>query len=202
MLGFTGYILLLLLNNKSTNSDGFNTTKDLLEEYDSINIVENRGMMTFYNIKRGVIKISSKYYYGNTISSLSIPLMEAGISIVDSKKNKFISFMKNIIPNLKWLYFLPVLAIVLNITFYNSSDAKIGILLLCTFSCVTYFLIGIKSEAIELVDSKLKKNKSINKDDKSKIIKFLNRIILFDKLIFVGELLMIIRFVAVILEFE
>lgn len=42
MLGFTIYILLLFLDKECKKSNGFNITKDLLDEYDSINIIENR----------------------------------------------------------------------------------------------------------------------------------------------------------------
>ena len=83
IVAFLVYIIQVLIGRtqKITNSDGFNVTKDMLNEYDSINIIENKSYFTIYNIKRKVIKIASKYYYGNSISSIAIPLMEAGISV-------------------------------------------------------------------------------------------------------------------------
>ena len=54
-------------NKKITDNDGFNVTKDILSEYDSINIIENKSIFTVYNLKRKVIKIASKRYYGKHI---------------------------------------------------------------------------------------------------------------------------------------
>ena len=193
---FIGYTLLIIINNRiSIDVDGFNMTKDILNEYNSINIIENKGYFTIYNMRRKVIKIASSSYYGNSVSNVSIPLMEAGISVIHNNKNKFILFMEKIVSNLKYLYILPVIAIIFNYISSGIVDAKIGIFLLIIFSIISYLLINIKTEAVMWIDSKLK-------DKNLKIIKFLNTVILFDKFIFIGELLMIIKFVAVILNFN
>ena len=198
VIGFIGYFLLIVFSNKKiSKSDGFNVTKDILNEYDSINIIENKSLFTIYNIKRKVIKIASKCYYGNGISDVAIPLMEAGISIVDNKKNKFIVFFSKIISNLKYLYIFPICAVLFNIFSSSVSDAKIGLLIVSICIFISYVLINIKSEGIFLISNKI--NKIIDKDDGVSIINFLNRIILFDKLIFIGELVMVIRFVSIIL---
>lgn len=196
-LGFILYFVLILLNrNKITNNDGFNVTKDILNEYDSINIIETKSIITTYNIKRNVIKLSSKCYYGNSISDIGISLMEAGISVVDNGKNKFISLIKMMISNLKCLYVLPLLAFIFNCLSLSILDAKVGIFILLIFSILSYMLINIKSDAISWINNKLKIKEKLN------VNKFLNKILLFDKLIFFGELVMIIKFVAIILEFN
>lgn len=201
IFGFVGYFIMILVNKrkKITNSDGFNITKDILHEYDSINIVENTGIFTIYNIKRKVIKIASKCYYGNGISDVGIPLMEAGISAIDNKKNKYINIFRKIISNLKYLYILQIIAIGINSITYNIGDARIGIILLIIFSIISYMLIDIKSNASLWIASNIRKIKNI---DVSKIMKFINNIILFDKLIFLGELIMIIRFAAILMNFR
>lgn len=196
-LGFILYFVLILLNrNKITNNDGFNVTKDILNEYDSINIIETKSIITTYNIKRKVIKLSSKCYYGNSISDIGISLMEAGISVVDNGKNKFISLIKMMVSNLKCLYILPLLAFIFNNLSLSILDAKVGIFILLIFSILSYMLISIKSDAISWINNKLKIKEKLN------VNKFLNKILLFDKLIFFGELVMIIKFVAIILEFN
>ena len=93
VLGFLGYIIMIFVNRKTIidGKDGFNITKDILEEYDSINIIENKSVFTIYNIKRKVIKIASRCYYGNSVSDIAIPLMESGISGVDNKQNKYLN---------------------------------------------------------------------------------------------------------------
>ena len=194
IISFIFYFLIILFNKKKiTNSDGFNVTKDILNEYDSINIIETSSVFTTYNLKRKVIKISSKCYYGNSISDISIPLMEAGISVVS---NRFIDFIKKIISNLKCLYILPVVAVILNYVFSSTLDAKVGIFTLIIFSIISYMLINLRIEAVLWVSDKLKIK------EKNDVISFLNKILLLDKFIFLGELVMIIRFVAVILEFN
>ena len=201
ILGFIGYFLLILFyKNKLTDTDGFNITKDILNDFDSINIIENNSYFTIYNIKRKVIKIASKCYYDKSISSLSIPLMEAGISIVDNKKNKFISFFSIIISNLKYLYILPICAIFFNSIFTSSIDAKIGFYVLILFSVISYIFISIKTDSALVISNKLSRIKLVNKDERMKINNFLDKIILFDKFIFIGELIMIIRFLAVMLS--
>ena len=201
IFGFVSYFIMIIVNRskKITNSDGFNVTKDILHEYDSINIVENTGIFTIYNIKRKVIKIASKCYYGKSISDIGIPLMEAGISAIDDKKNKYINIFRNIISNLKYLYILPIIAIGINSITYNIGDARIGIVLLAIFSIISYMLIDIKSNASLWIASNIRIIKNI---DVSKIMKFINNIILFDKLIFLGELIMIIRFAAILMNFR
>ena len=197
ILAFIAYIILILINRKiKTNNDGFNTTKDILNEYDSINIIETKSIITTYNIKRKVIKLSSKCYYGNSVSDIGISLMEAGISVVDNGKNKFISLIKMMVSNLKCLYVLPLLAFIFNNLSLSILDAKVGIFILLIFSIVNYMLINIKGDAISWINKKLKIKEKLN------VNKFLNKILLFDKLIFFGELVMIIKFVAIILEFN
>ena len=200
IFGFVGYFIMILVNRgkKVTKSDGFNITKDILHEYDSINIIENTGLFTVYNIKRKVIKIASKCYYGNSISDICIPLMEAGISAIDNNNNKYINVFRKTINNLKYLYILPIITIGINGITYNIGDARIGIVFLAIFSIISYMLIDIKSNALLWITKSIHKIKNI---DSNKIMRFINNIILFDKLIFFGELIMIIRFVAILINF-
>lgn len=194
IVAFLWYLLLILINNKKiTDSNGFNITKDILSEYDSINIIENKNIFTVYNLKRKVIKIATKRYYGNTLSDVAIPLMEAGIS---GSGSKYLNFCSKILSNLKKLYVLPIIIIIINSSTYSLGDARIGIplLVICAFS--SYMLIDIKNNAYIWLDEHLNKKLKI---DKQKVLKFINQIIMCDKLIFFGELIMMIRFVAIIL---
>lgn len=202
ILALVSYILIVVLNRKKkiTDSTGFDITKDILSDYDHINIIENKSIFTVYNIKRRVIKLASKCYYGNTISDIGISLIEAGISAIDNYKNKFINFFRSIIPNLKLLYVLPILAIGINMITYNVSDAKVSIIFILLFSLIEYLLIEIKSNALMWTDKNIKKIKEINKNNKDRVMTFINNIILIDKVIFIAELLIIIRCVAIILN--
>lgn len=202
ILAFAIYILLFLVNQKKsiTTSNGFNITKDILNEYESINIIENKGYFTIYNIKRRVIKIASSNYYGNTLSNIVIPLIESGISAIDNYKNKYLNFFRNLIPNLKCLYLLPIIAIMINSMTYNYSDAKVSIVMIIIFSIIQYLYISIKEESTNWLQLNVKKIKEIKKENQTSIINYINKIILLDKLILIGEFIMIIRYVAIIIN--
>lgn len=199
---FIIYFILVLIGRtmKVTNSDGFNITKDILAEYNSINIILNKGYFTVYNIKRKVIKIANNCYYGNTLSDISLPLIEAGISATDDKKNKWVNIFRKIFANLKYLYLLPLIAIIINSQTYNISDAKVSIIFFSLFAIISYMIIDIKNNAILWISDKIVKIKDINKNNREKIVKFIKTIFTLDKLIFISELAMIIRCVMILLE--
>ena len=96
IVAFLIYGMFILINKKkiATKSNGFNVTKDMLSKYDRINIIENKGYFTYYNIKRKVIKLSSSRYYGKGISDIVISLLEAGISSFDNGKNRIINSLQ------------------------------------------------------------------------------------------------------------
>ena len=198
IFSFIVYLFLILLNrkNKITSSNGFDTTKDILQDYNSINIIESTGYLTIYNIKRKVIKIASKCYYGNTLSDISLPLIESGISATHDNNNKYITFFSKIIPNLKCLYIFPIISMCINGITYNIEDAKIGIIITVISTIISYILIDIKNESFLWLNKNIKKVKNI---DKEKIINFIKNIFLLDKVIFIGELIMIIRYVYIML---
>ena len=201
IVSFVGYFLLIIFGNrKVTDDNGFDITKDIISEYDSINVIESKSYFTIYNIKRRVIRLSSKCYYGNKISDISLSLMEAGISIVDNKKNKYIQVLKKIFPNLKVLYIFSILSLIINYLTYTISDAKVSLIIIGIFSVISYMLIDIKSDAGMWIISNIDKLEKINKKNEIRIINYINRIVLFDKLIFFGQLVMLIRCVYIMMN--
>lgn len=202
LISFVIYFLMIIIgrNKEVTKSNGFDITKDIISEYNSINVIESKSYFTIYNIKRKVIKLATRSYYGNDLSSVSLSLIEAGISIIDNKKNKYINLFRKVISNLKILYILPLLAILINHATYNINDAKISIIFIFLFSIITYIFIDIKSQVYMWIERNIKKIKDINKDNAISIIKFINILMWLDKFIFFGELVMIIRFVLILLE--
>jgi len=202
VLSFALYFLLVLIGRrkKVTNSDGFNITKDIIHEYNSINIILSKGYFTVYNIKRRVIRMANRCYYGNTISDIAIPLIEAGISSVDDKKNKVINFLRNIFPNIKCLYIFPLVCVIINSQTYNISDAKVSIIFFILFAIISYMVIDIKNNGIWNISNKVDKIKDISTENRKSIISFMNKVNILDKFIFISELLMIIRCVMIMLD--
>ena len=201
IFSFIGYIFLIIINRKNTvsESNGFDISKDIISKYNSINIIESTGYFTFYNIKSKVIKLSSKCYYGKDLVSVSLSLIEAGISIMDDNKNKFIDLLRKFVSNLKILYIFPLIALVMNSIFYSVSDAQIGLIVVILFSFISFKLIDIKTQVYNWLVDNLKSISDINRDNKIKVLDFINKIIWLDKLIFVSETLVVIKFVIVML---
>lgn len=204
IFGYIYYFLLLLIGRVKniSNSSGFDVTKDIISEYDSINVIESKNYFTVYNIKRKVIKLATDSYYGKDLSAISLSLIEAGISIVDNKKNMYIDIIRNIFSNLKLLYVLPIIALFINNSSFNVSDARVSIFFLMIFVFVSYIVLDIRSQACYWVSENIKKIKDIKKNNRDKIVNFMNKLILCDKFIYFGEIVMIIRFILILFDIK
>lgn len=202
IISFVSYLFLIIFGRRKivSKNDAFNVTKDIISEYNSINVIENSGYLTLYNIKRKVIKLASFCYYGKDLSSVSLSLMEASISVVDNNKNKYIDLFRYVFNNLKILYILPLLAVFINNSSFNMSDAKISIILISIFFIIAYMILDIKSQGCFWISNNLKKIKDISNNNREKIINFMNKLLLCDKLIIMGEIVIIVRNVLILLE--
>ena len=201
LFSFIAYFLLILISNKKiTNSNGFDITKDIISEYNSINVIESKNYFTVYNIKRRVIRLNTKCYYGNSLSDITLSLIEAGISIIDDYKNKYINLFRQLVPNLKLLYIFPILSLFINHSTYNVSDARVSIIFIILFMIISYILYNIKYDACFCISDNMKKIKHISKDNRDKVIGFMNKILWLDKFIFFGEFIMVLRSILILLE--
>ena len=203
LFSYFAYIILIIIGRAKTvgKINGFNIIKDLISNYECINIIESKGYFTFYNIKRRVIKLSTKCYYGNDLSSISISLIEAGISVVDDNHNKYIDIFRNLFSNLKILYIFPILALLINNLSFSINDAKVSIVLMFLFIFISYIVVDVKNTAHVWIIENFNKIKNINKDNSLKIFKFLNIVIWLDKFIFFGEFLIICRLILILFNF-
>lgn len=204
IFGFLLYFILILVGRTKVVSkcDGFDATKDIISEYNMINVIESKSYFTIYNIKRKVIKLSSNCYYGKDLSSISLSLMEAGVSVVDNKKNKYIDFIRILFSNLKVLYVFPIISLFISNSSFNVNDAKVSMFFLLLFAFISYVLLDIRGEASYFVSENLSKIKDISKDNRDKIIGFMNKLLFCDKVIYFGELIMIIRLVLIMFEIK
>lgn len=199
---FVYFIMIIIGRIKIVSKSGaFDVTKDVISKYGSINVIERKGYITVYNIKRKVIKLATKCYYGNDLSSVSISLIEAGISIVDDEHNKYIDIFRNIFSNLKILYVFPIVALLINNLSFSISDAQVSIVFMALFIFISYIIIDIKSMAYVWIVDNLKKIKDISRNNYLKIVNFINTVIWLDKSIFWGEFLIIVRLILILLKF-
>ena len=202
--GYVLYFLLIFIGRMKNidGSNGFDVTKDIISEYNSINVIENRGYFTIYNIKRKVIKIASSSYYGDDLSSLCLSLMEAGISIVDNKKNKYIDLLRVFFSNLKIIYIFPLFALFISNFSFNVNDAKVSIIFILFFAFISYIILDIKENAYSFINDNIDKIKDIRKEKRDVIVSFMEKMLLCDKLIYFGELLMAVRLVFIMFDIK
>jgi len=193
------YLLLVIFNRRKSvdNITGFDATKDLLSEYDRINIIEGNSYFSFYNIKRKIIKLSKKDYYGNDVSALSLSMIESGISVNDSK---FINIFSKIIPTLKIINLFWLISLFINYISVNISDAKIGLFIIGIIIIIRYLYISILNNSYNFISENIKKIKGIKKENSNNILNFVSKTIVFNKMQFIAEILIIIRMVAIILN--
>lgn len=197
------YLLIVLINRgKKVSSDinGFDSVKDIIQEYERINIIEGNNNFSSYNIKRKVIKLAKNDYYGCDVSALSLGMIQAGISVDDNNKNKFINGCRKIIPSLRLLDLLGLISLIVNYISVNVNDAKIGIVIMGIIMIIHYLYFGILCNSLEFINKNIKKIKDINKDNKEKIINFINKYMLCHKIQVIAEVLIVIRFVMIILD--
>ena len=201
LFSYVGYFVLIMYGRSKNVSkeNSFDIVKDIISEYNSINVIESKSYFTIYNIKRKVVKLSSKIYYGSDLSSISLSLIEAGISIVDKKKNKFLDILRNVFSNLKLLYIFPIIVVLINNSSFNVNDAKSSIIFVLIFTFLSYIVLDIKSQGIYFISENIKKIKVISKEGKVQIVNFMNKLLLFDKIIYFGELIVIVRIVFIML---
>lgn len=203
LFSYFAYIILIIIGRAKIvgKINSFNIIKDLISNYESINIIEIKGYFTIYNIKRRVIKLSTKCYYGDDLSSISISLIEAGISIVDDNHNKYLDIFRNVFSNLKILYIFPILSLLINNLSFSINDAKVSIVLMFLFILIGYIVIDIKNTAYVWIVENLSKIKDISKVNSLKIFNFINIVIWLDKFIFLGEFLIICRLILILFNF-
>ncbi len=198
------YLILILIskNKKITNETGFDITKNIISEFDRINIIASNGKITYYNPKRKVIRLNNNCYYGNDVSSIAVSLVEAGISVIDDGKNKIINFFKIFFSNIKMVYLFSLVAIVVNIVSSTSTDAKVSLVIMTILIIFIYLYISILNASYNWIYQNINKIKLLNKKNNLKVTQYINYIIIINKGIFLGELLIVIRMVAIILDFK
>ena len=128
--------------------------------------------------------------------------MEAGISVVDNNKNKYINFLRNIFNNLKLLYIFPIVSLFISSSSFYVNDAKVSIVFLLIITFIIYVILDIKSLAIEWIGNNLDKLKDMDENNKLKVIKYINKFLWCDKLIYYGHFIMIIRLILIIFEIK
>ena len=95
-----------------------------------------------------------------------------------------------------------LVAIVVNIVSSTSTDAKVSLVIMTILIIFIYLYISILNASYNWIYQNINKIKLLNKKNNLKVMQYINYIIIINKGIFLGELLIVIRMVAIILDFK
>lgn len=186
-------------NIKIDNLTGFDLAKELTSNYDEINIVESRDInISKYNLKRKVIRLTTKDYNSNNINTLSKISLLSGYSLINLNKDKNIEYLSKIFKSIDYLNKSPILAIIISLLVRKIGDAKIAILLLVIISIYQYLINEINITSKEETTNNLKE---IIKDNNYSILENIqNSYLLLNKISFITTLILILRLVLIIIS--
>ena len=160
-------IILIYLKSKNKrieNITGFDLAKEITSNYDEINIVESKEInISKYNLKRKIIRLTSKNYEDNNLFTLTITSSLAGYSLANINKDKYLQLLSNIFKNIDYLSKSSILTLIISIMTKNIGDAKIGLFILSIILIYQYLLIQINTVSNEYTKKEL--NKIIPKEE-------------------------------------
>ena len=186
-------------NIKIDNLTGFDLAKELTSNYDEINIVESRDInISKYNLKRRVIRLTTKDYNSNNINTLSKISLLSGYSLINLNKDKNIELLAKIFKSIDYLNKSPILAIIISLLVRKIGDAKIALILLIIISIYQYLINEINITSKEETTNNLKE---IIKDNNYSLLENIqNSYLLLNKISFITTLILILRLVLIIIN--
>lgn len=168
------YIYISVIYNKyekiKLNISGFEVSRKIIDKYDlnNVYITETREyFISNYDYNRKVIRLVSKVFDGENITSTAIAAVESGYAILDKEdKNNIYKIRKVIDPFLKILLYSSYVIIIIGVLFGHINTLILGVLLdylIMLFYIFTYSVEKkIKKIAIkELLNNKIISSKKI-----------------------------------------
>ncbi len=174
--------------------DGFEIAKRATQNYDDINIVEAKSILiSYYDSKRGVIRLTSRVYFGHDFFCLGIAYVLACYSqFYREKKNE--NFFKSIFFRVGWCSLTMVFGFLLSCFTYTVFDARIGCVILLLLLIIQYFhfvIDGFENTSRDIC---------FDKEDMDKIRKVKQGILFLSKMSFVGNLVFLMREIVIMLN--
>lgn len=193
-------IIYFTTKNKSHQDlTGFDLAKELTSTYDEINIVESKEVyLSKYNIKRRVIRLSPKNYYGTDLFSLAISTQLSGYSLININQDKSLKIASYFLKNIDYLSKSSLLTILISLFTNTIGDAKIGITLLAIILIYQYFMIQINTLSNQCVKEELQKH--LEKKEHASITKIISYLQSIHTVSFITTLIFIIREVLILLN--
>lgn len=186
-------------NIKIKDITGFDLAKELTSNYDEINIVEAKDkIISKYNLKRNVIRLIEKDYANNDIFTLTKLSFLSGYSLLNINKDKYITTLKNILPNIDYLNISAPIALIISLFTNTKGDAKIAIILLLIILIYQYIINTININSKEETKNQL--NKILKGDNYTKLEKVQNTYLSLNQISFITTLILLLRIVFIIIK--
>lgn len=201
LIAYTRIILNYLTTKSIKIKDitGFDLAKELTSNYDEINIVETKDkIISKYNLKRNVIRLTEKDYTNNDIFTLTKSSLLSGYSLLNSNKDKYITTLKSILPNIDYLNKSAPIALVISLFTNTKGDAKIAIILLLIILIYQYIINTININSKEETKNQL--TKILKNENYTKLEKVQNTYLFLNQISFIATLILLLRIVFIIIK--
>ena len=185
ILGYLYLIILYVVNkNKKLDITAADQVENLLKGNDSINVIESKdNIFSSYNLKRRIVKLTTRMYESNSLFSVSVASLLSGYSLVN---NKLINYFSYVFREIKYFSYTGIITIIFSFMVSNIGDSKLLI--------VIFFLIAIYQYLINSFNSEVMENIEVDKD----INRVINNISRVNTIFFIGTLLEMLRLVVII----
>ena len=92
------------------------------------------------------------------------------------------------------------MAIVISLLTYNYIDVNINIIIMVLLLIIMYMLIDVRTMSFMWIKDNIKKFKTLSRKNIIDINDYINRLLISDKLIFIGELGLLLRFFVILIS--
>lgn len=192
-------IILNFIKTKNIKNDtltGFDIAKELTLNYDEINIVESREItISKYNLKRKIIRLTSKDYTSNDIFTLAKTSLLSGYALINTNKN--IDLLSKILPSIDYLNKSSLIALIISLLTKSIGDAKIAIVLLIIILFYQYLINEINITSKEETTNHLKK--ILSNKEYNLLSNVQDSYLFLNKISFITTLILILREILIII---
>lgn len=149
--------------SKDKNLTGYDIAKNIIDKNKimDLNIIETKENKNNYNLKRRVIKLSTKTYNNYDYISLIISSYLASYAVLDDNKNSSINTLKKIFTNIGLLSISSILSIIISYLLAGYY-AIIGIIILIIIFIYQYLRKNINDESINIINNNIEDRLKLN----------------------------------------
>lgn len=154
-------------NNDNSKITGYDISKRVLDnnEIDNIDIIEARDGGSLYNVRRRVIKLSTKVYYGTSDYDRAIALHEVSHAVLDSRNNSYINFFKKIFTDLRFYSVSSYIVLIISYLLSGNGYNGISLLVFIIIFLYQYMVKCIENNSYSIAVNELERIDDIDKEN-------------------------------------